>query len=67
MNNDENVIPESCAELSAIREFFFYFFRPFILFSRRPDMFSSVSINLDAIQSTINVICTFHYFFFRFI
>ena len=44
---DENVIHESCAEFSAIRGFTFDFFRPFILSSRRPAMFSSVSINLD--------------------
>ena len=44
---DENVIPESRAEFSAIRGFTFDFLRPFILFSRRPAMFSSVSINLD--------------------
>ena len=44
---DENVIPESCAEFSAIRGFTFDFLRPFILFSRRPAMFSSASINQD--------------------
>ena len=44
---DENVIPESWAEFSAIREFTFDLLRPFILSSRRPAMFSSVSINLD--------------------
>ena len=44
---DENVIPESYAEFSAIRGFAFDFVRPFILFSRRPAMFSSVSINQD--------------------
>ena len=44
---DENVIPESRAEFSAIRGFTFDFLRPFILFSRRPAMFSSVSINQD--------------------
>ena len=42
---DENVIPESCAEFSAIRGFIFDFFRPSTLFSRRPAMFSSVSIH----------------------
>ena len=36
---DENVIPDSCAEFSAIRGFTFDFLRPFILSSRWPAMF----------------------------